>query len=129
VLQTVRNLVRKTLLHFWPVVVVILAVTGALLYVAVANTSGASKFWASLVTVAGAFGISGASLRATGQRVAGGVEQEVWNAATLDARAWEVTWLPTLPQSLYRRYRLSQRGVDLPQAKRGLEEATTGRSA
>jgi hypothetical protein len=124
-LQTARTLARKVLLHFWPVVVIILAVTGALLYLAINNAHGTAKFWTSLVTVAGAFGVSGATLRAAGQSAAQGVEQEVWNAATLVARAWEVTWLPTLPPRLRDRYVLYRRGVALPQRKKGLESVMT----
>jgi hypothetical protein len=125
ILRTSRLLGRKILRHFWPVVVVVLVATGGLLYLAITHTSGTSTFWASLVTVAGAFGVSGASLRAAAQKVASGAEQECWNAAVLDARAWEVTWMPTLPQGIRQRYRLSQRGVDPPQMKKGLEGLST----
>jgi hypothetical protein len=86
--------------------VIVLAATGGLLYLAVNNLHGASKFWASFVTVAGAFGVSGTTLRSAGQSAAQGVEQEVWNAATQVARAWEVTWLPSLTPRLRDRYRL-----------------------
>jgi hypothetical protein len=127
VLRTARTLVRKVLLHFWPVVVLVLAATGGLLYLAISNLQGASKFWASFVTVAGAFGVSGTALRTAGQSAAQGVEQEVWNAATLEARAWEVTWLPTLTPSLRDRYRLYRRGVARPQMKKGLERAAAVR--
>jgi hypothetical protein len=38
----------------------------------------------------------------------------------LDARAWGITWLPTLPQSRLQQYRLASRGVAAPQVKKGL---------
>ena len=123
VLRTVKSLARKILLHFWPVALLILAVTAGLLYLAITYAHGVAKYWTSLVTLVGAFGVSGASLRAAGQSAARGIEQEVWNSATLDARAWEVTWLPTLVPSLRQRYRLFRRGVSPPQIKRGLEAA------
>ena len=98
-----------------------MVVTAGLLYLAITYAHGVAKYWTSLVTLVGAFGVSGASLRAAGQSAARGIEQEVWNSATLDARAWEVTWLPTLVPSLRQRYRPA--GVSPPQIKKGLEAA------
>ncbi len=127
ILRTTRMLGLRTLRRFWPVVAVILAATGGLLYLAIANTQGTASVWASVVTVAGAFGISGASLRAAAKKAAGSIEKDVTAAAVLDAQAWAVTWLPTLPQGLLqqtvRQIRLRRRGVAAPQAKKGLDQA------
>jgi hypothetical protein len=60
-------------------------------------------------------------LRSAGRSAALGIEQEVWNAATQVARAWELTWLPSLKPRLRDRYRLYRRGVALPQMKKGIE--------
>jgi hypothetical protein len=121
VLRTAKKLARQVFLHFWYIVVIVLAATGGLLYLAVNNLHGASKFWASFATIAGAFGVSGTTLRSAGQSAAQGIEQEVWNAATQVARAWELTWLPSLTPRLRDRYRLYRRGVALPQMKKGIE--------
>jgi hypothetical protein len=107
--------------RFWPIVLLIAAATGGLLYLAAANSSGTAKVWTSLVTVAAALGVTGASLRAAAFKAADGIEQSIRDAATLDARAWGVTWLPTLPQSRLQQYRLASRGVAAPQAKKGLK--------
>jgi hypothetical protein len=123
VLRSARTIGRKVVLHFWPILLLILAATGGLLYLAINNAEGTAKFWTSLVTVVGAFGVSGATVRAAGQSAAQGIEQEVWNSATQDARAWQVTWLPTLPLGVRERYRLYRRGVALPQDKKSLEDA------
>jgi hypothetical protein len=123
ILRSTRLLGLRILRRFWPVVVVILAATGGLLYVVSANTQGTSAVWASLVTVAGAFGVSGASLRAAAKRAYSGLEQDLTRAAVMDARAWSVTWLPTLPQGLMQRHELRSRGVDAPHVKKGLETA------
>jgi len=123
ILRSTRLLGLRILRRFWPVVVVILAATGGLLYVVSANATGTSAVWASLVTVAGAFGISGASLRAAAKRAFSGLEQDLTRAAVTDARAWSVTWLPTLPQGLMQRSELRSRGVDAPHVKKGLETA------
>jgi hypothetical protein len=61
-------------------------------------------------------------LRAAALKAVGGIEQDIRDAAVLDARAWSVTWLPTLPQSRMQRYRLASRGVAAPQMKKGLPE-------
>jgi hypothetical protein len=121
VLRTVKKLARQVFIHFWYIVVIVLAATGGLLYLAVNNLHGASKFWASFATIVGAFGVSGTTLRSAGQSAAQGVEQEVWNAATQVARAWEVTWLPAVTPRLRDRLRLYRRGVALPQIKKGID--------
>lgn len=113
-LQSAHNLLWKILRHFWLVVLVILVAIGGLLYLAIAQTSGTTTVWTSLVTVVGGFGVSGAGLRAAGKRVATGVEQSAWQAASLDARAWAVTWLPALRQGPVLRHRLNQQGVAPP---------------
>jgi hypothetical protein len=121
ILRTVRLLMLTIVRRFWPVVLVIAAATGGLLYVVTANSSGTAKVWTSLVTVAAALGVSGAGLRAAALTAVGGIELDIRNAATLEARAWGVTWLPTLPQSRVQRYRLASRGVAAPQVKKGLK--------
>lgn len=119
--RSTGSLVTTILRRFWPVVVVIAAATGGLLYLAIANSNGTAKVWTSLVTVAAALGVSGVSLRAAALKAASGIEQDISHAADLDARAWSVTWLPTLPQGLMKRYRLAGRGVAAPEVKAGLE--------
>jgi hypothetical protein len=119
-LRTTRLLMLGVLRRFWPVVVIIAAATGGLLYLASANASGTTKVWASLVTVAAALGISGASVRTAATKAAGTMEQDIRSAATLDAQAWAATWLPTLPQSRLQKYRLASRGVAAPQVEKNL---------
>ena len=120
ILRTTRLLMVTIIRRFWPVVLIIAAATGGLLYLATANSSGTTRVWTSLVTVAAALGVSGASLRAAALKAVGGIEQDIRDAATLDARAWSITWLPTMPQSRMQQYRLASRGVAAPQVKKGL---------
>ena len=129
ILRTTRILMLTAFRRFWPVAVVLAAATGGLLYLAIANTSGTAKVWTSLVTVAAALGVTGGSLRAAARRAASGIEQDIWHTASLDARAWSITWLPTLPQSLLQRYRLASRGVAAPQTRNGLELPASPASA
>jgi hypothetical protein len=129
ILRSVRMLGVGILRRFWLVAAIFLAVTGALLYLVIANTQGATTVWASLVTVAGSFGVGGASLRAAAKKSVSGIETDLERAAVLDAQAWAITWLPILPASTGRlqksmqQARLRRRGVAAPQVKKGLEEA------
>lgn len=113
-LRTARAMTLLALRKFWWVAALILAATGGLLYIALTQSAGTAKAWTSLVTVAAGFGLSGASLKAAAQRTGRGLEQSVLQAAEIEARAWSVTWLPTVPQSSAQRRQLAQRGVDLP---------------
>ena len=121
VLRSVRVIGRRILTRFWPVVIVALAAIGGLMYLVISNAQGSTKAWSGLVTALASVGVSTAGIKSGAQKVAKGIEQEVWNAAILDARAWEVTWLPTTAQGPIQRYRLFRRNVARPQAKRGLE--------
>jgi hypothetical protein len=123
ILRTTRILMLTAFRRFWPIVLILAAATAGLLYLAIANSTGTAKVWTSLVTVAAALGVTGGSLRAAARRAASGIEQDIWHAATFDARAWSATWLPTLRQSPLQQYRLASRGVAAPQARKGLEPA------
>jgi len=121
IVRTTRQLTAAILRRFWPVVIVMAAATGGLLYLAIADSHGTAKVWTSLVTVAAALGVSGASVRSAAAKVASGLRQDIWTAASLDARAWEATWLPALPQGPLRRHRLATYGVAVPQTRSRLE--------
>ena len=128
--RTARQLTLEVLRRFWLIVVIIAAATGGLLYLAIANSSGTAKVWTSLVTVAAALGVSGASLRAAALRAASGMEEDVRRAANFDARAWGATWLPTEPQGRGQQRQLANRGVDAPHARNALEvSAPSGQPA
>jgi hypothetical protein len=125
--RTGRQLTAEVLRRFWPIVVIIAVATGGLLYLAIANSSGTAKVWTSLVTVAAALGVSGASLRAAALRAASGIEQDIWRAANFDARAWGATWLPTEPHGRAQQRQLANRGVDAPHARNALEVSASSR--
>jgi hypothetical protein len=122
VMRTARVLGRRILRRFFPLVVAIAAATAALMWLAVKDASGTMRVWTALVAAAGSVGVSGASFKSASQKVSSGIEQAVWNAASLDARAWEVTWLPAIFQGPVRRLRLGRRGVGVPSGQTGLEK-------
>ncbi|MFY9932408.1 MAG: hypothetical protein WAK82_30850 [Streptosporangiaceae bacterium] len=119
--KTSGQLVRAILRRFWPAVLIVALATAGLLFLAIDKSAGTAKVWTSLITVAAAFGFTGASVRVAAKKAADGLEQEVEHAAALDARAWSATWLPALPQSPANRLRLARRGVAMPRIKPHLE--------
>lgn len=119
-LRTGRALTGQVLRRFWPAVVTLAAAVGGVLYVISQNTHGASTVASTLVTVGGALGISGASLRAATRRAASGIEQAAWQAAVVEARAYAATSLPTVRQGPVRLIRLHRQGVAPPSAGKRL---------
>jgi hypothetical protein len=116
------SMIGSTILRrFWPIVVVLLAMLGGLLYLVIANLNGVSQVWASLVTVVAVVGCGGVGLGGGVSQAAGGVGYEIWAAAKLDASIWSVTWLPALTASTMQRTRLDSRGVAAPQLRKNLD--------
>jgi hypothetical protein len=107
--------------RFWPIVLLAAAALAGLLYLVIANLSGASQVWASLVTVTAVVGGTGAGLGTGVSRAFGGVGYEIWNAAKLEAQAWNITWLPAMPQGTMQRVQLESRGVAAPQIRKNVD--------
>jgi hypothetical protein len=123
VLRSTRAVIVKMVRWFWPVAVVILAATAGLLYLSLHDAHGTARVWTTLVTLAGGISASGVGLRSGATKLAGGLEQTAWQAATLDAQAWAVTWLPSIRQGPLGRYRLRKRGVAPPVSGTRLDRA------
>jgi hypothetical protein len=107
--------------RFWPLVLILLATLGGLLYLVISNLSGLSQVWASLVTVLAVVSAGGVGLGGGVSQSFGGVGYEIWDAAKLDAAVWTVTWLPGLGASAMQRTRLASRGVAAPQIRKNLD--------
>jgi hypothetical protein len=107
--------------RFWWLVLIALAVLGGLLALVIVNLSGASQVWASLATVAAVVGASGIGVGSGVSSAFDGVGYEIWNAAKLDASAWNVTWLPAMASTTVQRVRLDSRGVAAPRIRKNLD--------
>jgi hypothetical protein len=107
--------------RFWPIVIVAAAALAGLLYLVIANLSGASQVWASLATVAVVVCGGGAGLGSAVSRAFGGIGYEIWSAAKLEAQAWNITWLPPMPQGTAQRVKLESRGVAVPQIRKNVD--------
>jgi hypothetical protein len=106
---------------FWPVVVIALAALAGLLYLVIANLSGAGQVWASLLTVTAVVGAAGGGLFGGVSSALGGVGYDIWNAARREAQAWSVTWLPAMAETASQRAQLGRRGVAAPQIRKNIE--------
>jgi hypothetical protein len=115
--QVSATVVRR----FWPVAVITMAALAGLLYLVTANLSGTGEVWAGLVTVGGVLGGSGVTLGTAVSRAFGGIGNELWSVAKLEAQAWNVTWLPAMRQTTVQRTQLEIRGVAAPQIRKNLD--------
>jgi hypothetical protein len=121
IVRAAGMLSAAVLRRFWLLIVVGAATLAGLLYLVIANLSGASQVWASLLTVATVLGFSGAGLGTGVSRALGGLGNEIWNAARLEAQAWNITWLPSMPQGPAQRARLDSRGVASPRIRKNVD--------
>jgi hypothetical protein len=119
--RATQMMASAVLRRFWPLVVLLLAALGGLLYLVIANLSGISQVWASLVTVFILVGSGGVGLGTGVSQAFGGVGYEIWAAAKLDASVWTVTWLPALTATTMQRTQLDRLGVAAPQIRKNLD--------
>ena len=109
--------------RFWPLFVLGVLALAGLLYLAIANLSGASQVWTSLATVAAVLGSGAWGLSSGVSSALSGVGYDIWNAAKLGAAAWNVTWLPALGVTTGQRIEMERRGVAAPQLRKNLDAA------
>jgi hypothetical protein len=119
--RAVRMVTGVILRRFWPVVLIAAATLAGLLYLVIANLSGASQVWASLVTVIAVVGAAGGGIFGGVSRALGGVGYDIWNAARREAQVWSITWLPAMAQGVRQRATLESRGVAAPNIRKNLE--------
>ncbi len=119
--RAVRMVTGVILRRFWPVVLIALAALAGLLYLVIANLSGASQVWGSLVTVIAVVGAAGGGIFGGVSRALGGVGYDIWNAARREAQVWSITWLPAMTQGVRQRATLESRGVAAPNIRKNLE--------
>ena len=115
--RAARMMSLVVLRRFWPLVVLVLATLGGLLYLVISNLSGVSQVWASLITVAAVVGGGGLGLRNGVSQSFSGIGYEIWSAAKLDAAAWNITWLPAVKSTVGARSKLEARGVAAPEIR------------
>ena len=119
--RAVRMVTGIILRRFWPVVLITLAALAGLLYLVIANLSGAGQVWGSLVTVIAVVGAAGGGIFGGVSRALGGVGYDIWNAARREAQVWSITWLPAMAQGVRQRATLESRGVAAPNIRKNLE--------
>ena len=121
VVRAARAVTVSVLRRFWWLLLLIAAVIGGILALVIVSLHGASRAWTAILWVGGSAGITGMGLQSSIGKVLSSAGSEVWDAARLDATAWNVTWLPTLKQSSGQRRGLDRAGVAMPAMNPGLE--------
>jgi hypothetical protein len=119
--RAARVVTFTILRRFWPVVVLMAAALGGLLYLVISTLSGTGEVWASLVTVATFVGGGTLGVGSGVSAAFSGVSYEAWSAAKLEAQAWNITWLPATAQTPTERMQLDTRGVAAPQFRKNLD--------
>ena len=102
-------------------ILIVAALTATVLYLTIANFSGAAKVWTVIATITAALGVSGASLMSSARKAANAFG---WNRQTTvkaEARVWSVTLFPAIPLSAMQRRRLDRRDVRLSRIRKNLD--------
>jgi hypothetical protein len=121
IVRTAQLATGTILRRFWPLVLLALAVLGALLYLIISNLAGIAQVWASLAVVAAFIGSASYGVGSGVSQAYEGFGYEIWSAAKLEATAWNVTWLPALVPTAADQRKLSARGVAAPQLRKRLD--------
>jgi hypothetical protein len=129
VVRATRRVTMSVLSRFWWLVVIIAVVVVAVLILVIVTLHGGSRIWTSLLWVGGCLGGAGYGFRSAVGHAVSGAESDVWKAAETDAAAWNVTWLPTLPQTRRQRRGLDRAGVAMPAIRSNLEAVAKAQPA
>jgi hypothetical protein len=87
-------LARQVLVHFWYAAVLLLAVVGGLVYLAVTYAAGTAKFWSAFVAAAGGFAALVQGVRRNLSNLAQRAEAPLWQVERDDALQAGATLLP-----------------------------------
>jgi hypothetical protein len=121
VVRATRKVTVSVLRRFWWLVLLIgVLVIGVLVFV-IMSLHGESRIWTSLLWVGATIGGAGYGFQSSVGKAVSGVGTGLWDAARADATAWNVTWLPALPQSGSQRRSLDRVGVAVPVMRSNLE--------
>jgi len=121
VVRATLKVTVSVLRRFWWLVLLIVVVIVGVLILVVLSLHGASRVWTSLLWVGGCVGGASYGFQSSVGKAVSGVGAGLWDAARADATAWNVTWLPTLPQSGRQRRSLERAGVAVPVMRSNLE--------
>jgi hypothetical protein len=121
VVRATRKVTVSVLRRFWWLVLIIAVVIIAVLVLVIVSLHGADRIWTSLLWVGGCLGGASYGFQSSVGKAVSGVGTGLWDAARADATAWNVTWLPTLPQTGSQRRSLDRAGVAVPVMRANLE--------
>ena len=107
-------LARQVLVHFWYAAVLLLAVVGGLVYLAVTYAAGTAKFWSAFVAAAGGFAALVQGVRRNLSNLAQRAEAPLWQVERDDALQVGATRLPAGATAGRVRRRVSPRQFKRP---------------
>lgn len=88
------RIVRRIVLHYWFVLLILAIAVAAALYFASRDISGAGKVWTQIAAVAAALGVTAKGVTTTMTRLSEDAEKSIFGLEKLDAMAWAVTNIP-----------------------------------
>lgn len=106
-----RRVATRLVIRFWIPLLVILAVTAGLVWLAVNETSGAAKVWSTFGTLAAGLGVTGGSIRTGLQKMASTAGEPLWSVSRSEALAAEITQFPTFDLGSALRHTLRKEGI------------------
>lgn len=109
-----RTVMTKIFLRFWPIFLLIAAVVGASVFLAIYYAHGTARVWGSLLSLSVGLGLTTTGLKQGTSRLAKQAEIPLMAMANSDAMGWACTWLPTIDDSRRTRRALRRRGVAPP---------------
>jgi hypothetical protein len=102
-------------------ILIVAALTAVVLYVTIADFSGAAKVWTTIATITAALGVTGVNLISAARKAVNAFGWNEQTTAKAEARVWSVTMLPTIPLTARQRYKLDRRGVHLSLIRANLD--------
>jgi hypothetical protein len=109
-------LARQVLVHFWYAAVLLVAVVGGLVYLAVTYAAGTAKFWSAFAAAAGGFAALVQGVRRNLSNLAQRAEAPLWQVERDDALKVGATRLPAGATAGRVRRRVSPREFKRPAA-------------
>lgn len=87
-------IIRRVIVHYWPVLSIIAAALSGILYLAIANLHGAAQVWTNIAAIGGSLGISAQTIKSRTALLVAEAERPVFAMAEEDVMAWAITTLP-----------------------------------
>ena len=113
------RIVKRVAVHYWLVLLIMLAALGGVLYFAASGISGAGRAWTQIAAVATSLGVTYKGIITLVARLSAEAEKPIYNTEKTDAMAWAVTIVPAQLKLTFRGIRALRRSGILPPGPMG----------